>query len=748
MNREPHPRFWLVALAVATLGATAQAAEPADPLDWPFWRGPERNGISRETGLIESWSPPDANGENGENVVWKSEEFAGRSTPIVMGGKLFTLCRHLPGTTQEGEKVVCLDAATGKKIWENVFNVYLSDVPDTRIGWSSVVGDPATGNVFALGVCGYFQCINGKTGETIWSHSMSEEYGMLTTYGGRTNFPVVFEDLAIISGVMTGWGDYAIPAHRFVAFDKRNGTAVWLTSTKLRPEDTTYSTPILGNFNGQALLICCAGDGEVYALQPRTGKVIWHYDASIRGINMTPLVVDNTVYAGQSEENTLDKTKMGAMFAIDGNTTGEIAADKLLWNKIEMTIGKSAPLFVNDRLYTIADNAILFVQNPKNGDVISQMKLGTIMQGSAVYGDGKIYAGEATGRWYILKPTEEGVEKIHTLRLGEEILGSPIISHGKIYLPTNVNLYCLGKADAEPKAEPQPKPAKETPVAEDQTPAELQLVPVEVLMRSGQKQKFQARLYNGKGQYLKTVPAELELKGPGEAKDGTYLAPKEAEPAVVMVTAKSGELTANARIRVVPPLPWSFDFDNAQVPPTWIGAANRHKPGVVGDDKVLLKVTTIPKGTRSQSWMGQTDLHDYTVQADVRGATQDGKLPEIGITAQRYQMVLMGESQELWIRSWLAQLELRFAVKVPFEWKADTWYVMKLRAENQDGKAVLKGKVWVRGEDEPEAWTIEGTDETPNTVGSPGIFGKSSDAELYYDNIKVTPNEEATAAAK
>ena len=150
-------------------GLLAEDKKSVDPLDWPYWRGPEMNGISREKNLPDTWSP------DGENVIWSKAELGTRSTPIVMNGKLYTLVRHNPGTTKEAEKVVCADAATGEIKWENIFNVFLTDVPDTRVGWSSVVGDPATGNVFALGVCGYFQCIDGETGKTIWSHSMSEE---------------------------------------------------------------------------------------------------------------------------------------------------------------------------------------------------------------------------------------------------------------------------------------------------------------------------------------------------------------------------------------------------------------------------------------------------------------------------------------------------------------------------------------------------------------------------------------------
>ena len=100
----------------------------------------------------------------GLNVLWKRTDLGGRSSPICFRGKLYTITRANPDTDIEGEKVVCLNATTGDTIWQNEFNVFLSDVPSPRVGWSSVVGDPQTGNVFALGVCGFFQCIDGQTG--------------------------------------------------------------------------------------------------------------------------------------------------------------------------------------------------------------------------------------------------------------------------------------------------------------------------------------------------------------------------------------------------------------------------------------------------------------------------------------------------------------------------------------------------------------------------------------------------------
>jgi hypothetical protein len=80
------------------------------------------------------------------------------------------------------------------------------------------------------------------------------------------------------------------------------------------------------------------------------------------------------------------------------------------------------------------------------------------------------------------------------------------------------------------------------------------------------------------------------------------------------------------------------------------------------------------------------------------------------------------------------------AQTVPFQWQPRIWYRMKFRTAVEDGKAVLKGKVWERDKPEPENWTVEADDPSPNLTGSPGVFGNAKDAELFYDNIKVYPN--------
>lgn len=833
-------------LAISTPAESADASH-ADPMDWPYVRGPEMNSISREKNLVEKWDP---RGGEGSNLLWKREDLGGRSTPIVMNGLAYVIVRDQPGTINEGEKVVCVDAATGETKWEYRWNVYLSDVPDTRVGWSSVVGDPATGNVYALGVCDYFVALNGKTGEKLWDHSLNEEYGMLNTYGGRTNFPIIHRHLVIVSGVIIGWGETAKPTDRLIAFDTRNGQPVWYEGTRVFPYDTTYSAPVTAVLNGQDALVFGSGDGGVHAFQPQTGKNIFTYNVSRRGINTSPLVVDNTVYSGHSEEN-IDGTQMGALFALDGTKTGDITKSGEKWRIKEWFVGKSAPLYIDGRLYACEDSGTMLIVDPKTGKKIDEVKLGGPMRGNPLYADGKIHILTENGRWWVLEPTEDGVKTVTRGRLNVGgVNASPIVSHGRFYIVGSDGLFCVGDASTEPEADPRPEPTQPTPRGDDDKPAHLQVVPVESILHPGQKQQYSVRLYNERGQYLRTVEnAEFSIEGQGEiSAEGMYTTPgNDAAPEAVQIVAKAEGLTGEARLRVLAPLPWKFTFDSGNVPVTFVGARYRHigldfdlftaldekdpraaqlyidlmtnftnvgnAKAVYNDDNprrrnwtglliytgldaeeskpktldaakklfdpslqtlkdeefisgwewsekpsgfqlsvdrgprkdvgngVMCKIRTIPLGTKSQGWMGQPDLHDYTIQADVRsyGNTPTGKMPDIGLIAQRYTLDMRGAKQELQIRTWAAQN--RMAKETPFEWKHDTWYTIKLQASTKDGKAVLRAKAWPRDDKEPEEWMLEATDPSPNVIGSPGMFGNARDSEVFYDNIIVTPNE-------
>ncbi|MFO0872276.1 MAG: PQQ-binding-like beta-propeller repeat protein, partial [Pirellulales bacterium] len=708
--------------------------------DWPYWRGPEQNGVSRESGLPDKWDP---RGGEGSNLAWKRPDLGGRSTPVTLKGRLYTIVRDQPATPEEGEKVVCVDAATGQTVWEHRFNVWSSDVPDTRLGWSSVVADPATGNVYVLGVCGYFACLHGDTGKVVWSRALHEEFGLLSTYGGRTNFPLVFDNLVIVSAVIIGWGEMARPAHRFLAFDKLTGQTVWFNSTTPLPEDTTYSAPIIATLNGQKALVIGCGDGKVWAFQPRTGKVLWQYAFSRRGLNIPPLADGERIYMGHSEEN-IKGTAMGAVALIDGRLSGNITETGTLWKTEELGIGKSALLKVDGRLYCFDDAGKLWVVDAQTGEKIGKrFSVGTMGRASPLYADGKIYYMEANGRWWILRPDEKQGVKVQAkgnFGTGEECNASPIACYGRVYVQTSEAMYCFADATKQATAAPVPAAPAESPATEDAQPALVQVVPCEVLLRPGDKQQFTVRLFNSRGQFLKESPAEFAVEGPGAVSDATFQAPADAAHVASFVTAKVGDLTGRARIRIVPPLPWKFDFESlSDAPITWVGARYRHVIRKVDGSNVMVKITTIPKGTRSRCWFGQSDMSDYTIQADVRGSIADNKMPDIGLIAQGYTFDMQGLAQKLFLTSWVSHDHRHFR-RVDFKWEPNKWYTLKFQASNKDGKAILRGKVWPRDEKEPEGWLVELEDTRPNTHGSPGLFGNATNAEIFLDNVIVTPN--------
>src|SRR5947199_6137096 len=133
--------------------------------DWPEARGPNRDGVSPETRLIDKWAI------NGQNFLWRAP-FGGRSAPIVMGNRVYVQNPAGRGAAMQ-ERVMALDADTGKMVWEYKFNVFQSDVPPHRVGWASPAADPDTGNIYALGGCALVVGLS-KNGKLLWERSAGE----------------------------------------------------------------------------------------------------------------------------------------------------------------------------------------------------------------------------------------------------------------------------------------------------------------------------------------------------------------------------------------------------------------------------------------------------------------------------------------------------------------------------------------------------------------------------------------------
>ncbi len=224
---------------------------------------------------------------------------------------------------------------------------------------------------------------------------------------------------------------------------------------------------------------------------------------------------------------------------------------------------------------------------------------------------------------------------------------------------------------------------------------------------------------------------------------GQFTAAPDAGVQTGEVRMNVGGVVGAARVRVVPPLPWSEDFEAMELntfPQHWTNTGMKFVTREVDGKKVFVKTT---EGSsllsRARAYMGPDDLHDYTVEADILATTRRRQVGDAGVLAQRYSLTLFGNAQKLELTPW--QPEVARVASVPFEWKVDTWYRVKLRVENlPNGQVRARGKVWPAGGAEPEAWTVERTDPIGNRRGSPGIFG-SALAEIYFDNVKVYANK-------
>jgi outer membrane protein assembly factor BamB len=731
-------RFSTTLLLAGLAGATGLVAS-----DWPEWRGPSRDGRSSETGLPSAWSP------KGDNLAWRVP-IGGRSAPVAFRDRLYLLTTTPGDLASTQERLVALDAESGKMLWERKFSIYLSDVPQHRAGWASPAVDPETGNIYAFTVGAQLFAVS-PDGKIVWDRSLPEDYGAVTTHGGRTTSPIVHGDKVILNTLLLAWGDLNRPGNRYLAFDKRTGETVWVSSPQTRHYDTNYSTPIVADIDGTSALIVGGTDGSFHALKVNTGEPIWHIDVSKRAILNSVLYRDGIAYITHGEEN-IGTTEMGMVAAIDARRKGDLKEDAYKWKTLGFLPTFASPVMDDERLYTVDNSAIVAGFDLKTGKKLWDRSLGTLQKGSPVLADGKLYVGTENGKFYILRPSATSVDVLDEDLLGtadtpEPIVASPIVSDGRVYVTSMEATYAIGKRTPRGKPGPSAVGNRGSGQAAIGTAAHVQVFPYESLLAPGAKQSFKLRLFDANGNFIREEKpgaatwAVDQLAG-SVGPDGVYVAA--AANSAGFVKATVGGVTGQARVRVIGALPWTFDFENPAAeaaPAWWTGAPGKvFQRSVEGVGKVLVRPRDETVGRRAKILMGPANLKSYTIEADVRGIEQRRQRGDIGLINQRYALVLFGNGQKLELHPWQAADEMTVRV-TPFKWDANKWYRMKLRVDNRpDGTALVRGKVWPTGEPEPAAWTIEKTDKIAHHEGSPGLYGDGI-SDLYFDNVSVYPNK-------
>lgn len=729
----------LVALGVSLSG---QAPRQVAIGDWPEMRGPARDGSSRETGLIDRWTL------NGENFLWRVP-YGGRSAPVVMGNRVYVQNPSGRGAALQ-ERVMALDADTGRVVWEFKFNLFQSDVPAHRVGWASPAVDPETGNIYALSGGAQVLALD-RDGRLLWDRSFGEEFAAFTTHGGRTMSPLVDGNLVIVSAAVSNWGTSSNRSHRFIALDKRSGEVVYVANPGGRPFDTAYASPLIATINGMRLLIAGLGDGAIHAIKPQTGEKVWSYVAAKRAINTGVVVKNNVVVLSHGDENT-EGNNIGLLAAIDGSQTGDIKTP--LWSIQGTEFGYSSPVLDGTRLYQIDNGSTMKAFEVESGRELWKLSLSTAQKAPPVFADGKIFVGTDGGKFFIVQPRLDRGEILSAVELPnstnsccgsegtpEQILGGAAISRGRIFFVSSDAVYAIGSRQA---TAPTAVAVDEPVLAPLGAPAHVQVVPTELVIAPGQRVSMTARLFDANGRFLRNDTAQWSLDGlKGTIEAGALTVASDPVEQAGLVKATVGGLTGQARVRVVRPMPWKEGFDgfaDGTAPAGWVNTtAGKIAVATLDGQKVLQKAPDDTIFKRVRAFIGPVSWSDYTVEADVRSAERRRQMGDVGITAQRYSLVLYGTSQRLKIEPW--EPETARTATVPYSWKADTWYHLKLRVENMaNGQVRAQGKAWAVGEPEPQTWTIERLDPIGNRQGAPGLF---IDAQFgaAIDNVAITKNQ-------
>ena len=264
------------AVLSALLSGVAVRAE-----DWPQWRGPGRDGVWHETGVMDSFPA------GGLAVAWREAVGRGWSSPVVSRGRVYLTDVDIAGPVAT-ERVLCFDEATGGVVWAHK---YRAAYPDWAFGPDG--GGPratplvSDGRVYTLGATGRFFCLDATTGAVVWEKDLAKEYPG-QEFSGITASPLVEGELLILF-------PFRKPGACVVALDRRTGKEAW----RALDDTFTYSSPVVVTAGRQKQLIVWTQEA-VTSLDPATGATWWREELRTPGDSAvsTPVCTDHRLLVG------------------------------------------------------------------------------------------------------------------------------------------------------------------------------------------------------------------------------------------------------------------------------------------------------------------------------------------------------------------------------------------------------------------------------------------------------------------
>lgn len=261
-------------------------SRPARGDDWPQWRGPQRDGVWRETGLIDQFESDEI------TAKWRAKLSSGYSGPTVANGRVYVMDRLVE--PEETERILCFDEATGRPLWSHAYRCEYERVSYTAGPRASVTID--RDQALALGTMGHAHCLDAKTGDVIWQRDLKEEYSIRLPLWGISSAPLVHGDLVIFH---IGGSDGAC----VVALDRRTGMERW----RALDDRAGYSSPILLRKGNKNVVVVWNGDA-IAGLSAERGDVFWRIPFPPRKMPIgvpTPVVEDNRVFVSSFYDGSL-----------------------------------------------------------------------------------------------------------------------------------------------------------------------------------------------------------------------------------------------------------------------------------------------------------------------------------------------------------------------------------------------------------------------------------------------------------
>jgi outer membrane protein assembly factor BamB len=402
---------WLLVFTLAGIVSSVFAE------DWPQWRGPNRDGISREKGWLQDWPA------EGPKQIWEFADLGvGYSTFAVSQGRIYTM-----GNVADQDRVVCLDAETGKLIWKHEYACGAKD-PNGFVGPR---GTPTVDGerVYTLSRHGHFYCLDAKTGRVVWSKNLVEDLG------GR-------EPMHGSSGEREGWGysgsaliekDWVLievgglQGASVVAFDKKNGEVVW----KAGNDGAGYSSLVvfdhkgercLAHFSESDLVIRRLKDGSEMARTP--WKTSYNVNAA------TPVIFGDSIFVSSGYGSGC------ALYKFDGTRLEEVWRNKNMRNHVNSCV------LVDGYLYGF-DEGELKCLDWNSGEV----KWGDrgYGKGSLIVADGKLILYSQSGKLGLAEVSPEGFKQLASFQAlkGQNTWANPVLANSRLYVRSQERMLAL-----------------------------------------------------------------------------------------------------------------------------------------------------------------------------------------------------------------------------------------------------------------------------------------------------------------